>query len=192
MVSPNYIKDSPLYEKLHVWYREEISNKFQREFKCLFCQRIIATQNMSHHLSRSVCPSIRVDIDPKDRPLIRLIFQDLKKRYSSSKKDYWMDLEEQSWLKFRYIVGYCHEGRLKHWMFKKFDGGLQWISNVALNTSKLGQSIIRYANRHIDQLLELDKPVLNEKVLSLIDGKNRFWTLDSLLQQSGYKNRMNC
>jgi hypothetical protein len=116
MVILSTLKNSPLYDQLHSWYREELANRHDGKMSCIYCKRIIATQLMSFHLSRSICPSMRVDIDPEERPMVRLIFQELQKRYSAKKKEYWMDSEEQSWLKFQYIVGYCHEGRLKHWL----------------------------------------------------------------------------
>jgi hypothetical protein len=99
-----------------------------------------------------------------------------------------LDSEEKSWLTFQYIVGYCHEGRLKHWLFVKFDGELQWVRNSSLSSSKLGRSIARYCTRHVNDLLELKKPIINENVIKSVDGKFLLLTFKTHPLQSGRKN----
>jgi hypothetical protein len=142
-MNSKFFTTSPLYEEMHSWFQNQLSHHIGNEkWECKFCERIIATQNLNYHFSGSVCSKIRTEIDPDDRPLIKLIFQDLKKIYSSSKKDYWMSQQEQSWLTFRYVIGYCCEGRNKYWLFKKMDNGYEWVSNSTLYISKLGQTLI--------------------------------------------------
>ena len=172
MISSTFLEESPLYENLHGWSQKQISTyATQQNWKCYFCKKIIATQKYNYHFSGTVCSVIRVELDPVERPLIKLIFQHLKKRYSSSRKDYWMSSQEQSWLELQSIVAYCKEGRLKHWLFKKFDGEYQWIANNSFYASKLGQTIVRYNNLHLVDLLELDYPTLNHQILTQIKSK---------------------
>lgn len=170
MSSTTEIPNDPLFDQLHEWYQMQSMKDETQKWECMYCLCRIHAKSMPRHMF-AFCGHTTVYLSPDSRDKILLTLQKLNKMYSNNRKPYWKSSQEVRWLNYQAICGWSKEKGLKYWLFITWKGDLEWETNQSLSNSRLGSTLIQFARRHIKDLLEFKKPVLNLDVHSAVDGK---------------------